>query len=1168
MMERRWWSGRGTAPIDPATGYGLAHEDALPLSSLDHVPCLVLLGDSGLGKSHAVDAACERLKAEERKVIRRLLSAADNASEVQGWITDALKGASGETPIHLFLDGLDEFIGDLRQLVNKLTDILLVHVDELPSLRLRIVCRSSALPPALQEGLARAYGKKDVQARTLLPLTEAEVPEVARDLDRSVTEETLNWLRSPQLAPLSARPLVLRLLLDMAREPHSAAAAVGPFAAAVSWLARDSDMTRRNASAVDMETRLRLARVIAVMVVLGEKNRVDLDDPPRSPATAITVADLRAVAAPEVVREVVRHAQLFHEGAFIHRSVAEWLAAEQLGATRDIDGIVKLLLGPEPQGRVVPQLRGLAVFLAQRRRLFPRLVARDPFTLLEVSPAELDDDQREALLDAVFDHPDDPDAIGGWESIAERIAARAPLNIAAKLEAVVFSNARNVRKRRLAIELIERCGFHELVARLVPLALGKDDVRVRFAAARVVATLGTPEERRALAPLLDNDPDEVDDQLKGAALCGLWPGVMSTTEMFAALPPPRNRWFFGAYADFVHGVLIEKLSCADLAVALPWAASSLRPRHEWPPSDLMDRLIRLALDSVDQPQIVAALCSLLRAQSELDMPWPQSMQEALRAMDDAPRRRARRVLLESLLQAEASAHVTALQREAMTLADVEDLPWLLDEVGRCTGTSEALVWLQAAMALYWPSAEKIPVVTERLFAMAEESTDPNVRRRLRVELCDPWDLEVEPTRTLRLTEQRRRRDDQERRTTEQRLFAEIEGLLAQATSGDTEAFWRAVHAINSDVRAGGQVANWRYRRLTGSLWWALTTAESRERFVAAAREYLLTADPLTEEWFGKGKVYIPAIAGRHVLMLLQEVSAVALDALPRAVCERWTPTLLDPALASEEGPREMADALLRRVYKSSPEAYRAQVLSLARGELDRAEAPWSLRAATPVYDRSWWSGLRELLDHPSLDRGAARTVLQALAAIDGPGAEREATALVARGWEADGYAMECAVEAAGFLLRRAPDASWAMLAPRFASKARLGLRVARLVSGATRQQRFCPPFETHGALGGFYRWARREDVTTIDASAREGHDEDTTVPPVAWMLSAAREALASMGTLGAVETLEELRRAYPTDEALSFALAEAREQCLLAQWRGWPLAELLRVCGVMPSAPA
>ena len=32
------------------------------------------------------------------------------------------------------------------------------------------------------------------------------------------------------------------------------------------------------------------------------------------------------------------------------------------------------------------------------------------------------------------------------------------------------------------------------------------------------------------------------------------------------------------------------------------------------------------------------------------------------------------------------------------------------------------------------------------------------------------------------------------------LFAEIEGLLAQATSGDTEAFWRAVHAIINSVK--------------------------------------------------------------------------------------------------------------------------------------------------------------------------------------------------------------------------------------------------------------------------------------------------------------------------------------------------------------------------------
>lgn len=170
---RRLWASRGSEIAPDGTGFvALPSTDPFfrrnshlrTLDELEGIPCLLLLGDPGLGKSWEIENYAARLKA-------RLDSTSGNPDRPETLVAfdatdfdsrEAFRAQVLENPVvaawragrgtlHLILDSLDESRIQLSFFCSAILDAL----ETLPveRLRLRIACRTAVFPPDFRDAL-------------------------------------------------------------------------------------------------------------------------------------------------------------------------------------------------------------------------------------------------------------------------------------------------------------------------------------------------------------------------------------------------------------------------------------------------------------------------------------------------------------------------------------------------------------------------------------------------------------------------------------------------------------------------------------------------------------------------------------------------------------------------------------------------------------------------------------------------------------------------------------------------------------------------------------------------------------------------------------------------------------------------------------------------------
>lgn len=131
--------------------------------------------------------------------------------------------------------------------------------------------------------------------------------------------------------------------------------------------------------------------------------------------------------------------------------------------------------------------------------------------------------------------------------------------------------------RLVAILVAQLTGQAELQQDLVLTAFDEDDVLdVRVMAAVAVRTVGDENSKAALKRFATApSADDLNDELKGAALAATWPEHLTASELFQALTPPKTTNFTGAYQRFLRGDFAAHLRLPDMLPALEWARPHL-----------------------------------------------------------------------------------------------------------------------------------------------------------------------------------------------------------------------------------------------------------------------------------------------------------------------------------------------------------------------------------------------------------------------------------------------------------------------------------------------------------------------------------------------------------------------------------------------------------------
>ena len=229
---------------DPAGSFGGYFDYSLvELAQLDHVRCLVLLGEAGMGKSSELEVEEQRVRAARLPVVKFDLGAEPDMPSLRDTVVrspEVTNWLAGTDDLVMLLDGFDEANASLGKLPDQLVRLL----DGLPvgRLKLRIASRTAVWSYRLDDGLADRW--PDLQRLVLAPLTEEDARAAAETMLGNGSA-FLSGVRARDLGVLAARPLTLGMLMTVQRDDGELPAdRIDLYERAVTVLARENHERR------------------------------------------------------------------------------------------------------------------------------------------------------------------------------------------------------------------------------------------------------------------------------------------------------------------------------------------------------------------------------------------------------------------------------------------------------------------------------------------------------------------------------------------------------------------------------------------------------------------------------------------------------------------------------------------------------------------------------------------------------------------------------------------------------------------------------------------------------------------------------------------------------------------------------------------------------------
>ncbi len=1140
-------------------------ESPVALDALD-APCAVLLGESGAGKSMAMRGEVDRLRKADAEVESFDLSGRRDESQLRSDLRTAL-GVRGDQPIHLFFDSLDETLPELVRFDALLAEELERGYRALPRVRLRVACRTGALPLRLVESLERVWGVGKATLWEIAPLAKTDAIDAMTARGVPAPVETLARWCEAKLGPLATRPVTLGLLIDVGSVPGEAPDAMGVtdlYDRALGYMLRRVDAHSHRAA----------LRRLAAVTLLGEKSLLRPHDR-GSFLDAWTFDDLaggedardgggvavidRALLAAVCEGHLFRVASDASDGIRLtwqHRSFAEFLCAEWLvkryPGEAALRWVERMVAG---ERRVVPQLEGVAVWLANRdEAVLDALIVDAPHLLPTLDTSRLSAVQRERAVDAFLRHADEGASAAWWRLRGTDLAAFEHPGFDAQLRLWITDTTRREAARMLCLWTAEQGRRTGLVPVLFQVALDTGDrtaVR-KEAVAAIVALLPARDARlKELLPLLaEHPPEDAGQDIKGNVLRACWPWCFENVrEAFAVLEAPRDGTVYGVHGWFLDRDLLRLLPSAWLPEALAWTRDRLSRLASLGHGDVRTEVLRHAWDRIDEPAVLDGLVALcVAAFHEHD---DLSLPEALRTEE---RTAIRITLAVRILRASAAS-------ELRRLIDISVRNWLIAQdfdglIDRAVAEedlnlSERL--LEFALHLHeaadrpadqtvrlWELAatDRFQWLFERLWK-AREIDAPDVQRMRR----KPRPAAPErPARNI-VTEMQRCR-----------ILAELD----RAEQEDPERWWQ-LHAWTCARPVSEEACELTLDfRLEDTPFWKSADFVVKERLFAAALHYVDQCDPHVEEWFGKRLWHRPALAGRAALILLQQYAPDHLEHLSAARWAVWTPALLDPNWMSDDQHGGVWPSIVREAYRHAPDVVRQCVLSLVDIENERGEYAFVLHTLAAIDDPPLAAALLARLRRGGVKPNIFRDALNVIGRSSPGDATDFCAEFVAAHWLAGGLDANCAAFAAGWLLRERPDTAWETLESPFHALPKLGGEAIESLAWRKAFQWF-PALTAPAHLAGYYRWAKRY-LQALDPAIREHfHELHMVAAPhhVHYSVAPTVVRLRDLGTEEAVAALEVLHREEPGDESLRDAWFRAQQVAAERAWRPWSLDALL-----------
>jgi hypothetical protein len=1178
---------------------------------------IAVLGEPGIGKSRAL----RDLTASDSQVIDIGLDTVADARDLQDRLAavDAAV-AAGAAPDRLtvMLDSIDECPVQPKSLLHHLDATLQRH----RAPRVVLGCRTADWPPTLDARLRTL--RPGFEVVELLPLGRADVATLAasRDVDG---DAFLTAVIDAAAVPLATLPLTLDLLLVLYQQAGQLpASAVELYEQGLLRLVEDPDPDRPPAKkpAGSAPQRLAVAAKLAAYSMLCDRNAIARTNPGDGDLLAggtepVDGGEFTVTA--ELIDATLSTAVFTGRGAarlgIVHASIAAYLTARYLTTHAVPEHQLRALLtrtNSLGRTRVPSRLRETAAWLvAIEPHRNGWLVDVDPDTVAAHAGLVNVAVVRHALVAYLLDAPD-PElrtARRRWRlahpGLVEQLrpALRAPLT----QDAGPHLGHPVSRRARVAVEIARRAGGHGSVPDLVELLLSSSRTNsyLRSAAVYALSDLDAATAAQTLRTVLDEvtaHPDhDPDDELRGLALEANWPANLTAAELVAALSHPQHSNFIGSYALFLGGFLddVDDQVITDLIRAItPTLDSTGSAEGEWideedPPSPAapaaslalltgarrgvraMTALLLRALGSAQLDSMVDEVGWLLAAavQRHHDIAGPDRFDDPADAEDSAARKLRRSLVLATLKHlppARAGLVILRLQGPRTGgLVHAGDLGWLLSlgatpwaehaarlirfVFDRTDIRQQELVWSHHGEPIFYDSVggwfDAVELDSATADGMREEHEWSLVR--------DPsWEGAAAHGPALR-------------------------AAWLRCEQSDPDGWLALCDRLRIDPKTGDgthhdDLLSWpSYPLLT------VDCAVLR----ASAEQHLRCGDAGGEAWLDDPTTLpFRAFAGYVALAYLarQPDGDARLDALPKQVWQRWTPTILwlfdglsDPAMratlkdkARQHAPASYRQWTLRRVEVQVQAGCALNPLEDLAADYDDAvgeRLDTVLHAVVEAVTRTVAALHTDSVEESQPPRPTETELRGRLATARGSFGELASFLALrrdqTRAWLRDladgttGTASDVDVEGrvlATEVLLAAGLLEWDHVLAGMQTDEDFGVALA-VALARQRGEDVALPHLTEGQLTELWwwldtRWSSQTDTLTDGFVSDEQHVRD-------WRNGIVAE-LQSRATPDALAALAKLADSHPDDHRLRAALADAEARDHDDSWRGIEVAQL------------
>lgn len=1165
--------------------YGKYETISFPFDKFSQIHCLVLLGEPGMGKSNEIERIFNNQVEDENNVkLYRNLNSIPDATYLNNKIFESEKVKTwkkGHNNLYLYLDSLDEALVN----INTLSGLLACEIGELPVERLflRVACRSTEWSnfSKLDNKLKELWKDESFQILQLAPLTNQDVIKAAQTegLDG---EKFLKEIVEKQVTPLAAKPITLKLLLNIFREKSEFPSNQSELYERGCLALCDEDYEDKPASRekdeLTAEQRLKISARIASLMIFSNKSSIWIGkDTGEHNNADILISELtdyfeknkdssKFRVTEKNISETIRKGLFKGDGnyriKFSHQTFVEFLAARYLDYQEVSDETLIQIIGEK---YLHPQLYETSAWIASRRiTIFQHLMKIAPTVLLRSDVLAIDDSLRGNLAEKLLEVFDNEEARD--DGFREYYTKLKNSKLAEQLQPYLIDKTKGWLVRRVATDIAEACETVELQNVLADIALDKDDIHAtRVNAAYALMRIGDSQAKKRLMPLVyGNYGNDENLELKGVAITSLWKEQLSTEELFKVLesPPPN---FLGSYTSFIYQ-LGNKLELEDLPVALKWLKEKATNEGYLPYelSHFASELMSLAWQHLDNDEILENYANVILPYLKLQREGMVNLKDdGLEDVDKLSLEKRRKVLIKLLPLLNERKDWARLRFSQFLRFRLDDTDWLVEEWLNSKDSklkSKIIVLLRdfIGSTQHYFSTGAPAIFLDKICQTYKSNEEFKKELNDFFEPIELDSIEAEQSRKRykEYLEQMKELNDLEESNeplTPSGKERVIE-CLTKFEQGEIDFWWRL--NLEMTIRPNSRYyENELESDLTKLSGWIEADNEIRLRIVETAKKYLIEGKPHNEKWIGTNTVHRPAFAGYRAFKLLIQFDPKFIQSLERKIWEKWLPIIYFYPIynGSGEATYNLHKKLLAQVHQIIPDKFPELLIQQIKNEITKESPHLSLDKLELCWDDSLKEVLRKNLVDYSLPDSIHTQIFTQLFELNDENIEMYACNLIKTPIPEDEKAQRFLLISAGLLLEFGKTNCWDKIWEILIKDVEFGKKIVEQTSFRKGTKEL-----SESRLGDLYLWLsehypKREDPDF--SGEKMAHFVGTREEIGNWRDSII-DILKYKGTAESISEIERIMKKLPKLEWLKFTLIDAKERFKEKNWQPFTIQEL------------